>query len=78
MKSNLAIIVLVVIVIIALVIVYANYRAGLVIYNNGICMSCGGHYHIVGTPTKNHHFYTYECDKCGDGFITVVMMHKSK
>ena len=78
MKSNWAIIVLAIVVIVVLIFAYANYRAGLIIYNNGVCLSCGGHFHIVGTPTKNHHYYTYECNQCGDGFTTVVMMHKSK
>lgn len=77
MKSNLVIIVFIIVVIVVLIFAYANYNAGLVIYNNGTCMSCGGHYHIVGTPTKNHHYYTYECDQCGDSFMTVMMMHKN-
>lgn len=78
MKSKLAIIILVVVIAVIFAVVYANYRAGLIIYNNGTCTECGGHYHIVGTPTKNHHYYTYECDRCGDSFTTVTMMHKNK
>jgi len=75
MKSSLALILSIIIIIGVLC---GNYFVSKTIYNNGICMECGGHYHIVGTPTKNYHFYVYECNQCGDSFRTITMMHKSK
>lgn len=76
-QSTLTIIISVIIIIVAVVLMVANYFAGEEIYNNGICKECGGHYHIVGTPTKNYHFYVYECDQCGESFSTTGLMTKN-
>ena len=56
---------------------YVNCNTCQEIYNNGTCQECGGHYHIVGTPTHRHQFYIYECDKCGNSFQSLSLMKKS-
>lgn len=37
-------------------------------YNNGICLKCGGHYHLVAvknkTASNSEIYYYYECEKC--------------
>lgn len=75
-QSTLTVILSIALIVIALIACYANYSAGKEIYNNGVCKECGGHYHIVGTPTYRHPFYVYECDQCGDSFQTVGLMTK--
>lgn len=77
-QSTLTIILSVVIIVVVLIVGCANYFASEEIYNNGICKECGGHYHIVGTPTHKHHMYVYECDQCGDTFQTVGLMTKTE
>ena len=49
---------------IALSIVDENQRraTAVMLYNNGTCAECGGHWHIVSQDRLYR--YTYECDKC--------------
>ena len=39
-------------------------------WNNGVCIECGGKYHLVSTAwsTVNETKYTYECEKCHHAF----------
>jgi NADH:ubiquinone oxidoreductase subunit 3 (subunit A) len=40
-------------------------------YNNGTCLECGGHYHLVSASYyRGEDTYYYECDNCGHIFKT--------
>ena len=36
------------------------------LYNNGICLNCGGKYNLVNSVMVNSHLeYVFQCDNCG-------------
>ncbi len=59
----------------ALVLVITLSYTATIAYNEGICPKCeAGQFHLVGTPTKQHPMYTYECDVCGNTIMCPIRL----
>ena len=53
-----------------MIMVHYEVKAAIEEYNDGICLNCGGNYHLAGVyHVKNSgDYYIYECENCHHTF----------
>ena len=70
--KNIILAVLLIFCILIFVITMAKYEVNAAVeeYNHGICLNCGGNYHLAGAyHIKNSgDYYIYECENCHHTF----------